>query len=168
MYHLRAFFLVAFVSFPSICYSSINLEAITSAVTRLCAADTNEASQFISITGDLESNLKVKFVGVDGKVSFKKEEWSGAQKVIKEHQLDENKDYRSCAIALAPIFITKFFEESKAKEIAKIKSEATKARQSKKEAKSSVPNVQTNTFNQSHTGTNGKQVGVINGDVTFN
>ncbi len=52
--------------------------------------------------------LRLPNAKLSGEAEFNREEWDGAQRVLREHQKDDNQGYRDCVKYLVPLFMDKF------------------------------------------------------------
>lgn len=94
------------------------MEAITNNVRAVCQSPSDQGQHWsVKAKGDGGAAIGLKLLNIGnlsakGEAEFTKEEWEGVQQVLKEQQLDENKDYRACARALTPRFLEKFIPSS--------------------------------------------------------
>lgn len=90
--------------------------AITKNVRAVCQSPSKQGQHWlVKAKGDGGATIGLKLMSnlsAKGEAEFTKEEWEGVQQVLKEQQLDENKDYRACARALTPRFLEKFVPSS--------------------------------------------------------
>lgn len=112
------FLLVLLVfSFNSFAFDKEKLTALKDSVKELCQNSSEKGSyKNVTVTGGGEVNVKFSRLikaGLDGNITFSNGEWNGIQQVLKEHQADENKDYRICVRELTPKFLEKFQFESR-------------------------------------------------------
>lgn len=83
------------------------------AVEKLCKAPTDEKTTHYKLELNGDANFRVTMVGLlKSDASFTAEEWDGVQRVLREHQAEDNKDYRDCSEKLTPLFLEKFIFES--------------------------------------------------------
>lgn len=97
------------------------MEAITNNVRAVCQSPSDQGQHWlVKAKGDGGATIGLKLMNIGsakGEAEFTKEEWEGVQQVLKEQQLDENKDYRACARALTPKFLEKFVPSSEAAKV---------------------------------------------------
>ncbi len=85
--------------------------AITESIRAVCQSPSQQGRHWtVQAKADGSATIGLKLADVNAKAGaeFTKEEWEGVQQVLKNQQLDENKDYRVCARELTPKFIDKF------------------------------------------------------------
>ncbi|MGH8601812.1 MAG: hypothetical protein ACREXR_03235 [Gammaproteobacteria bacterium] len=96
------------------------MEAITNNVRAVCQSPSDRGQHWlVKAKGDGGATIGLWLPNIanlsgKGEAEFTREEWEGVQQVLKEQQLDENKDYRACARALTPRFLEKFIPSSEA------------------------------------------------------
>lgn len=87
------------------------LVAVTNSVKEVCQAPSKEG-RYWTVEGDGSGGGKLTVrladANIQGRAQFTKGEWEGVQQVLKEHQIEDNRDYRGCVKALTPLFIGKF------------------------------------------------------------
>lgn len=92
------------------------MDAITENIRKVCQAPSDQGKYWsVDVSGEGKANVAMKLAnfGMTGTAQFSEEEWKGVQKVLKEHQLDDNKSYRLCVQELTPKFLEKFGNPSK-------------------------------------------------------
>ncbi|NOZ52735.1 MAG: hypothetical protein GXP08_06260 [Gammaproteobacteria bacterium] len=89
---------------------SVMAEIVLS-VSNVCHSPNNKSKYWLlDIKGEGEAKLKLKLAnaGLSGEAKFTKEEWEGVQRVLREHQITDNKTYRDCVTLLTPLFLDRF------------------------------------------------------------
>lgn len=89
--------------------SADSFERLANVIERVCKAPSDKKSSYYKVSGQGEAKLRVSLVGLaGGTADFKREEWDGVQRVLRENQADDNKNFRECSMKLTPLFIEKF------------------------------------------------------------
>jgi len=90
---------------------SAAMAAIVENIKIVCQAPAERGKSWsVTATGAGQAKLIIKLIdlGVSGAIEFNKEEWEGVQRVLREHQAEDNRNYRECARELTPLFVQKF------------------------------------------------------------
>lgn len=90
-----------------------NLE-ITNNIRSVCMAP-DKKGEYWDVDTNIDTKVKVKLLGIktDIQGNFSKGEWDGVQKVLKNQQAKEHKNYRECVKYIAPLFLSPRFKQSK-------------------------------------------------------
>lgn len=99
----------------------------TTSIRSLCMSPDQPGKYWdVNAHGNVEGAVRVKLIGnasANTGVTFSKGEWDGIQKVLKEQQADEHKNYRDCVRDIVPMLKDKVSidssEEKKTEEIKK-------------------------------------------------
>lgn len=121
------FFLVLFLAnslHAATMKDSINI--IQETVLKLCHSP-SESNKFFEVKGAGGAKVGIKFIDAEIEGELTKSEWEGAQKVLKEHQHNENKDFRVCSKELTPVFIEMMLRDMLEKDSVGIKNEKNKS-----------------------------------------
>ena len=111
---LLSFLLINFSYAKNTLKDKDNLSAIIQSVERLCKAPTEKKSTHYKVEVKGKLDIRVRIIGLLGaNALFTKEEYTGFQRVLKKHQVKDNKDFRACSMALTPLFIEKFYHKIK-------------------------------------------------------
>jgi hypothetical protein len=136
-----------------------NLDVIVKSVKEVCEQPSQQGTYWnASGKGDVKAGMvRVIAVGVNGEANFTKTEWEGVKDV-----LANNKDYRSCAVQLTPIFLEKFSPKTATKS-----ANSNKTKSAKKENSAKSTHTKPSEIHQESTGGIAPNI-VSDGDVTIN
>lgn len=105
------------IFFPIISSQARTVDVIVKSIKDVCQSPAEKGAHWdIKIQGS--GKAKIKFIGsLSGKVEFSEAEWQGVQRVLREHQKDDNKNYRDCVTKLTPTFLDKFIPNTPISEL---------------------------------------------------
>lgn len=102
--------LVSSLSYAEASFALDPYADIVNNVEKLCKAPSNKKSSYYQVSVKGKAKLRVRILGLAGAdAHFKKQEWDGVQRVLRKDQIKDNESYRSCTLALTPIFLDKFY-----------------------------------------------------------
>lgn len=90
-----------------------SMQDITKNIRSVCAAP-DQKGKYWNVDASGDTKIKIKFLGTKAGLSseISSGEWEGIQRVLKEQQADEHKNYRDCVKSLTPIFLKNFTEKT--------------------------------------------------------
>lgn len=136
MFRKASFVLILSVVSVESSYASDPYTDIVNSIEKLCKAPSNMKSTQYHVSAKGKVNLRIKILGLAGADAvFKKQEWEGVQRVLREDQAKDNDSYRLCSRELTPIFMDKFYGgvNKKNKELQQKKQKQFKPKQTKQE-----------------------------------
>lgn len=103
---MRILQLISFVFFLSNFAHADSIEILSKAVRDVCIAP-DQAGKIFEVEAEGDIGVKIKFLklGTELEGKINKSDWDGVQRVLKEHQSSEHKNYRDCVIKIMPTFI---------------------------------------------------------------